>query len=303
MRGNVSEARISPFWEWWDHTFGRWLNLAAYWRERRAILDEPQITISGSGLLGSGPFKFALQSLVLVPLLTSVMSSTVSYFSEIPPEFTKKLVDEIDELEHKGLAPPASQRKAAPVFGVETNSTRHEALKVFVRARDQSQKLLPFLLSLSILLSASLFKMSFRRWRKSFPLLWQADRAYLYYVGARLFVPITIFGLLSYLVELSGRYAMATSGALVPGFYPYLPYAGLIWLFVKFLLAIWVFTALWSSASILSRVLAIHGERNGRLVKGRRAVALRMFAAQIIALFFVRFLESVTLFGYYALHV
>lgn len=301
----MAEVRISPLKEWWNHTFGSWLNLAVYWRERRAILDQPKITVMpGSRTLASGSFKFALQSVVLVPLLTSVLSATLSYVSEIPPEFLEGMLEEFERMERSGLPLPPSQRRAAPIFGVETEATRYEALKVFIRAREQSQRLLPFLLSISIVLSASLFRMSFRRWRSDFPLVSQADRAYLYYVGARLFLPITIFGLSSYLVDMSARYAIVPFGpAFEESFSFQFPYAGIVWLLVRLALVIWVVTALWSSTSVLSDVLNLHGKRKGRPVKGRRAVATRLFAAQVTALLFVRLVEFTVLAMYYSIHI
>jgi hypothetical protein len=275
MTNNTEE---SPFREWWQHTFGKWLNVFIYWKTRRAILADPTITLSArSNELNTGPFQFALQSIFLVPLLTTFLSGSLMFFSEIPPDPIEKIIEQVDETSEW---PPDYE----PLFGIETGKSRYESTKVYKRGIDIMKSSVPALVSFAIIMVGFLFRRFFISWQDTYPLVKQSDRVYLYCVGARLFIPVNLFGLLLYVEEMVTRYALLT----VTDAHGYTIYGSQSWFVTRYAVGLffvgWIILALWNSTADIACSLQLKGERNGRRVRGRRAVAIRLFSAQLIAL-------------------
>jgi len=299
----TNQVGISPVREWWQHTFGKWLNVFVYWRMRRAILTDPAITLSArSKELRTGPFQFALQSIFLVPLLTSLIGWSLIFFSEVPPDYMDKLLDQVEETDEW---PPDYE----PLFGIESSKSRYETTKIVKRGQEIMKRSAPILVSLAIILAASLFGCFFRRWRDTFPLVAQSNRVYLYCVGARLFIPVTIYGLFMYVTEMVVRYELlpvihtSESDKFWSLFFllmrepRFLAYNA-----VRVIIVVWIIIALWKSTAVITNVLQLKGERKGRLVRGRRSVVISLFGAQLITLFVARLVYVSIFIVYYVLH-
>ena len=288
--------------EWWKHTFGSWLNIAQYWRERKVILKDPSIAVAPkSGALKTGPFLFALQSVFFVPLITAVITWSLTFLTTVPPETIDRLIAQRQKMESHAFV---MRENSEPFLGIKPRGSVYDSLAVIRKADEITKGLVPILVGVAILMTASLFRMFFRRWRTTFPMLSQADRAYLYYVGARLFLPITIFGLLSYLMGMYLRFAFWPFGQINAGLTPILfsPIA-LAWTAIRTILAIWVLIVLWKSTAVLSHILGLKGKRNRKEVRGQRSVAIRLFGSLIIAIFVARMTMSIVFLTYVAIHI
>ena len=160
----------------------------------------------------------------------------------------------------------------------------------------------PILISLAIIMVASLFRFFFKRWQDTFPLVKQSDRVYLYCVGARLFIPVTIYGLFMYVTEMVMRYQLLT----VTDIHEYYTFGSqlalLAWYTVRLFIIGWMILALWNSTAAITNCLQLKGDRKGRRVRGRSAVAIRLFSAQHITLFVARLVFVSILIVYYALN-
>jgi hypothetical protein len=296
----TNHAEISPFREWWQHTFGKWLNIVVYWKTRRAILTEPEITLSTrSTELRIGPFQFAMQSVFFVPLIISIMGSSLLLFSETPKDPMEQLLDQVEE---SAEWPPDYE----PLFGIESDKSRYELTKIGKRGIGIMEKSAPVLVSLAIIVAVTLTKLFFRRWSGDFPLVAQLDRVYLYCVGTRLFIPVTLYGLFMYVTETMMLYGL---WPVIDIHEPYtfwdlvvLNPLFLAWNAVRITIAVWIVMALWKSSSVIANVLQLKGGRKGRPVRGRRSVAIRLFGAQLITLFVARLVYGGIFIVYYVLH-
>ena len=296
----TNQAEISPAREWWQHTFGKWLNIVVYWKTRRAILTEPELTLSTrSAELRIGPFQFAMQSVLFVPLLISILGSSLLLFSEVPEDPMQQMFDQVEE---SAEWPPDYE----PLFGIESSKSRYDVTRIGKRGIEIMEKSAPVLVSLAIIMAATLTRLFFRRWRDAFPLVIQLDRVYLYCVGTRLFIPVTLYGLFMYVTETMMLYE------LWPVVHLHEPYTFwdflvlnplfLAWNAVRISIAVWIVTALWKSSAVIANVLQLEGERKGRPVRGGRSVAIRLFGAQLITLFVARLAYGGIFVVYYILH-
>ncbi len=304
----MTDSTDTPLYrEWWQHTFGSWLNVLRYLRERKSVLTDPNKVVSSEpGALETGPFLFALQSVFFVPLLTSVFNWILTFTYEIPPDI-------VDMLQQQSGDPtgewPADYE---PLFGIESGESRYEMVKAGKRASEITQSLAPIVVSLSILMAASLFKVFLRRWRDISPLVSKADRVYAYCVGARLFYPVMLFGLFTYLVDLEGRYRLFVgasnfdAGTVSGMFESMSPIHQIIfvgWYAVRIGLAIWIIVALWKSAAVMTHVLQLKETTTDSFLSSTTSVAIRLLGAQLVTLLAASLAYISIFIGYYALHV
>jgi hypothetical protein len=255
-------------------------------------------------------------------LLITVFNAALTYVTEIPPDLAEQSRKEIAKTHPEELP---DDRES--IFGIKPGKSVKKNLEILRKGEDKMEASLPVIVSLAIIMAASLFRFFFRRWKNTFPLVSQSDRIYLFCVGARLFLPVTLYGLFNYLMEMTLRYEAMRIYLIKPvntliiiWMAESVELAGFRWKILQFLspeelavsivlsllrlgLLSWVVIALWKSTTVIADVLQLKGERKGRRVKGRRVVTVRLFGAQIITLITARIIYVSILLIYVAIHI
>lgn len=75
----------TPFEEFQEELTGPWKKLRVFWRDRRRILADPRIPASAKPALKNKPYSFAMQSLIVVPLVFGLGAPVVKFLFELPP--------------------------------------------------------------------------------------------------------------------------------------------------------------------------------------------------------------------------
>jgi hypothetical protein len=268
-----------PLREWWNQTFSAWLDIPRYWKDRRALLSSPELALwKNREQLSSSPLRFALQSLLLVPVLSSILSWGVIHFTELPP-------DTLDWIAQTHQVNPNEETE--PLFGIFfIKGTMDERIAIARRVHNFTDSLFPLVLGICIVAGATLFRWLLHIRQKQSPAIGESDRIYLYLMGAHLFFPVTIYAATIYGSDLILRFIIA-SGHLSQG----LVLIGDGFRLMQFVVVCWGLIALWRMTTPMTQVLKLENGTRGFNSRGRLAVRLRLLAIVLVAFIGTRLLE------------
>ncbi|UCH47231.1 MAG: hypothetical protein JSU95_14195 [Betaproteobacteria bacterium] len=282
----TDSAPQSPLREWWNQTLGVWLDIPRYWKDRQALLFSPELALwRNREQLSSRPLRFALQSLLLVPVLSSILSWGITHFTELPP-------DTLDWIAQTHQVDP--NKEVEPLFGIfDIKGTMDERMAIMRRLHHFTESLYPIVLGICIVAGASLFRWLLRIRRKQFPAVGESDRIYLYLMGAHLFFPVTIYAATIYGSDLMLRFIIA-SGRLSPGHI--LIGDGLRLL--QFVVFCWGLIALWRMINPMTQVLELKNYTQRCTAQGRLAARLCLLAVVLVTFIGTRLLQVLLIIFY-----
>lgn len=295
----------SVFMEWLEHLFEDYFNLFAYWRQRRAILEDPSITLRRNrARMRKGPFLFAMQAQVALFAIGALSVTCIVQIVHLPPPSDERSIAEYDrelaEIQRsqqaldveaqvvRTLEQPAERRRreAALVQRRASMRARDDARvrelrdrrldkQVLKKCSDLIQGSANLLVGASLLIAATLFRRNMKRLRTDFPAAGEADRIYLYFISACLLVPNVMSAAASVVLELTDR--TTRSDALQE-------LSSVVWV----AMLVWSAIIHWRAGGTISRLMGlpegtpVFGKMDGpRFVSGR---LVRAYAASMCCL-------------------
>jgi hypothetical protein len=236
-------AHESIFAEWKKSAFGSFLNISEYWKQRALILRQPSLLFEDPALqLTIRPLAFALRGLLLLTVVFSLATWALKTFAELPPTPLDRAIAESKNFEQQIARKQADLKDLVTAANMAQSGELIELKKI----QDLSETLRVLLLPIAFTLTAYLFRRRFVKYARTAAKVNDADRAYLYWVTARLFWPNIVFVVGTQVLELAARFNAGES---------YLPLVLGIWLL--WICGIWSLFVLRRAAPVLSRILEL----------------------------------------------
>lgn len=273
----------SIFEEWKKSAFGSFFNILEYWRQRTNILREPKLIFEDpESRLNITPLAFAVRGLLLLTAMFVVLAWSFKTFSKLPPTPLERMISQSQALEQKIANKQLNIEDLVGAVGTRPSRELTQLKKI----NELSQTLRPFLLPFGLTLTAYLFRRRLTRYVEQAPRVKLADRAYLYWVTARLFWPnITLvvgFQGLQFAVRFENFQEDYIVGALS------------FWLLA--ICGLWGLIVLRHAAPELSRILQLD-EVLG-VSHGVRHTANNLVISAVLTNIGIIILQTVVIFGY-----
>ncbi len=237
-------AHDSIFEEWKKSALGGFFNIVEYWRQRRALLREPNLIFDDSeSRLKITPLAFALRGLLLFAVVFAVLIWAFETFSDLPPTPLDRMISKSKALEQKITN---KQLQLGDLLDAVGTTPSHELIRI-KKIQALSQTLQTLILPIGLTLTAYLFRRRLSKYAEQAPRVEQADRAYLYWVTARLFWPniVVVVGIQA--LQFAARFELFAKDYLVEVL--------AIWLLA--ICGIWGLIVLRRAAPELTRILQL----------------------------------------------
>lgn len=237
-------AHDSIFAEWKKSALGGFLNIVEYWKQRRAILIEPDLIFHDpESRLKIAPLGLAVRGLLMFAVIFALVSWAFETFSDLPPTPLDRMISKSKALEQKIAS------KQAEIKGFLDSAMMRPSQELVHTKKIQalSQTLDTLVLPIGLMLTAYLFRRRLSKYVEQAPRVKNADHAYLYWLTARLFWPniVIVVGLQA--LHFAARFELFAEDDLVE--------ALSIWLLA--ICGIWTLIVLRRAAPELARILQL----------------------------------------------
>lgn len=237
-------AQDSIFAEWKKSALGGFLNIVEYWKQRRAILTEPDLVFDDpEARLKIAPLAFAVRGLLMLAVVFALVSWALETFSDLPSTPLDQMISKSRTFEQKMAN---KQMEIGDLLDAARMRPSQELIQV-KKIQALSQTLQTLVLPIGLTLTAYLFRRRFSKYAGRAPRFKKADHAYLYWATARLFWPniATVVGLQA--LQFAARFELFAEDYVVEVLS--------IWLTV--ICGIWTLIVLRRAAPELARILQL----------------------------------------------
>ena len=173
LLGNQAKSEL-PIKGWLNETFKDFFDFLGFWKLRKKILRDPRIVNKVIKSKGNSPYKFAIQGVLFLAVVSSIINWSIDNFLRLPPLPIEVRID---------------QAKEAMALKSKYHGYSLEDLEKAKRLGDFANNLKPVEFGLSFLLNATLLSYLLKKGRGQFTGVEDAGSVYLYYVSSRLFLP------------------------------------------------------------------------------------------------------------------
>jgi hypothetical protein len=179
-------ADESVFSQWKSKALGEFLDINEYWKQRRQVLAQPELIFDDpDSTLKIAPLAFAIRGLLLLSVAFALATWCFETFFELPPEPIDQLISESKRLEQEISNRTFDVNDLIKAQGLESSKDLLRLKKIQKLELTFSTLVVP----ISLTLTAYLFARFLSEFGDRAVRVKRADRAYLYWVTARLFYP------------------------------------------------------------------------------------------------------------------